>query len=127
MTTQKPKKYLWILSTLLPLVGLTGIGLFQYTGQAWMLIIPLVFIYIVIPVLDWLFSKDPSNPDENQVPTLEKIPFYNWILYLMLPLHFGVFFLPHLFYGHRTTDLVDAMYFTVDAGGVWWFGCELRP
>lgn len=92
MTTQKPKKYLWILSTLLPLVGLTGAGLYQFTGQAWMLFIPLMFIYAVIPLLDWVFSKDPSNPDENEVPALEQMPFYNWILYLMLPLHFGVFF-----------------------------------
>ena len=92
MKTQKPKKYLWILSTLLPLMGLSGIVLYQKTQQPLMLLVPLLFIYVVIPLLDLLFSTDESNPNEAQVISLEQSAFYNWILYLMLPVHFFVFF-----------------------------------
>jgi len=90
-TPQKPKKYLWILSTLLPLLGLSGVGTYQFTGQSWTLVIPLLFIYLVIPGLDLLFSTDESNPDERQITSLEHNAFYNWVLYLMLPLHLLVF------------------------------------
>ena len=92
MKTQKPKKYLWILSTLLPLVGLSGIVMYQLLEQPLMLLVPLLFIYVVIPLLDLLFSTDESNPNEAQVAQLEKSSYYNWVLYLMLPVHFFVFF-----------------------------------
>lgn len=92
MQTQKPKKYLWILSTLLPLLGLTGVIVFEKTQQPWVLFLPILFIYLVIPLLDLVFSTDESNPSEAQVKTLEQSAYYNWILYLMIPIHFFVFF-----------------------------------
>ncbi len=92
MKPQKPKKYLWILSTLLPLVGLTGIVLYQQLQQPILVFVPLVFIYLIIPILDLVFSTDESNPSETEVVDLERSVFYNWVLYLMIPIHFFVFF-----------------------------------
>ncbi len=86
----KPKKYLWIFSTLMPLVGVAGIALFQITNTPWMLLVPLIFIYLFIPLLDTIFSTDDSNPNAKQVVELEQSAYYDWVLYLMLPLHFGV-------------------------------------
>ena len=86
----KPKKYLWIFSTLMPLVGAVGMGLYQINQNPWMLLVPLVFIYLFIPLLDTIFSTDDSNPNADQVAELEQSAFYDWVLYLMLPLHFGV-------------------------------------
>ncbi len=91
MTQQKPKKYLWILSTLLPLLGLAGIGLYEVTSVSFLLVTPLLFIYIVVPALDHVFSQDDTNPNESDVPKLENTAYYNWILYLMIPVHFFVF------------------------------------
>lgn len=82
------KKYLWLLSTLLPLIAISGIFLYKQTNQAWTIFIPLVFIYIFIPVLDWMFSEDQTNPPEAVVPELEKKPYYRLVTYLMLPVHF---------------------------------------
>lgn len=92
MQAQKPKKYLWILSTLLPLVGLSGIALYKISHQPLALFLPLVFIYLLIPFLDFLFGNDLANPLESQVPALEQSKFYDWILYLMLPIHLFVLF-----------------------------------
>ncbi|TDR22697.1 alkane 1-monooxygenase [Marinicella litoralis] len=92
MDQVKPKKYLWILSVLLPLVGLSGISLYEMTSVAWCLLLPIAFIYIGIPLLDWLFSTDNSNPDAAQLIQLEQSKFYDWILFLMLPVHFFVFY-----------------------------------
>lgn len=92
MQTRKPKKYLWLLSTLLPLVALSGMWLFEWLNQLLLLAVPLLFIYLLIPALDLVFSTDESNPDEEQVQNLEQDSYYNWVLYLMLPLHFFVFY-----------------------------------
>ncbi len=91
MKPQKPKKYLWILSTLLPIVGLTGILLYQQFAQPLLLWVPLLFIYVGIPLLDLVFSIDVSNPNDEQVLELEQTVFFDWVLYLLLPIHFFVF------------------------------------
>ncbi len=80
------------MSTLLPLIGMSGVVLYQTSQQPLMLLVPLVFIYVVIPVLDFVFSTDTSNPSEADVPKLEQSKFYDWVLYLMLPLHFFVLY-----------------------------------
>ncbi|WP_154222487.1 alkane 1-monooxygenase [Marinicella rhabdoformis] len=86
------KKYLWLMSSVLPLVGTVGVLLFVQLNHAWLLLLPLVFIYVVIPLMDYLLPNDPSNPTESVVPDLEKQAYYSWILYLMLPAHFVSFF-----------------------------------
>jgi len=105
MKAQKPKKMLWIFSTLLPLVGLTGMVLYQQFNESLMLFVPLLFIYLVIPLLDLVFSKDESNPSIEQVVELEKSKFYDWILYLMLPVYFFVFFYTIYFMVNQTLEL----------------------
>ena len=65
------KKYLWLLSTFVPLVATLGVYLYKKTHQSWVMVIPLFFIYGFIPLLDTIFSKDESNPPESVVPVLE--------------------------------------------------------
>ena len=103
--TKKPKKMLWIFSTLLPLMGLMGMALYQKLNEPLMLFVPLFFIYIVIPVLDFIFSTDESNPSVEEVVELEKSTFYNWVLYLMLPIHFFVFFYTIFFVVNQPLEL----------------------
>ena len=82
------KKYLWLLSSLMPLVVMIGPYLYQTTGIQWLIFVPLIIIYIIIPLLDWVFSEDQSNPPEEIVPKLEQNNYYRFITYLMLPVHF---------------------------------------
>jgi len=82
------KKYLWFLSSLIPLVVITGPYLYLKTGIQWLTILPIIIIYMVVPLLDWVFSEDQSNPPEEIVPKLEKDPYYRIVTYLMLPIHF---------------------------------------
>ncbi len=82
------KKYLWLLSTFIPLVSVFGVYLFKQTQMAWTLFIPLAFFYIIIPILDLIFKEDESNPPESAVPELEKQKYYSWITYVMIPVHF---------------------------------------
>jgi alkane 1-monooxygenase len=79
------KRYLWLLSTLFPLIPLVGIGLVLWTGRQWMLWLPLAFVYVVIPLLDWLFPNDRSNPPEELVPRLEADAYYRLLNHLTVP------------------------------------------
>lgn len=65
------KRYLWLLSVLFPVIPFIGMGLMLWSGQQWVLWIPLLFLYIAIPALDYFFPNDQSNPPEHVVPQLE--------------------------------------------------------
>jgi alkane 1-monooxygenase len=84
------KRYLWLLSVLFPLIPFVGMGLTLWTGQEWTLWLPLVFVYLVIPLLDHLFPNDESNPPEQIVPQLESDTYYRVLNHLTVPLHFVV-------------------------------------
>jgi alkane 1-monooxygenase len=84
------KRYLWLLSTLFPLIPFVGMGLVLWTGQQWLLWLPLAFVYGVIPLLDHLFPNDRSNPPEQVVPQLEADTYYRVLNHLTVPLHFVV-------------------------------------
>ncbi len=85
------KRYAWILSLLVPLsVGL-GPLLMLATGDTRALWIPVVFFYVVAPVLDWLLGEDRSNPPESAVPALDADPYYRWVTYLLAPLLWASF------------------------------------
>jgi alkane 1-monooxygenase len=84
------KRYLWLISTLFPLIPLIGMGLMAWSGQQWMLWIPLAFLYVGIPLLDYLFPNDSSNPPEQVVPQLEADAYYRVLNHLTVPLHFVI-------------------------------------
>jgi len=82
------KRHLWLLAVLLPLIPLLSMGLMLWSGQEWMLWIPLLSLYSGIPLLDYLFPNDASNPPEQIVPQLEADIYYRVLNYLTVPLHF---------------------------------------
>lgn len=84
------KRYLWLIAVLFPLFPLIAMGLMNLSGQEWMLWIPLIFLYVFIPLLDYLFPNDRSNPPEQIVPQLEADVYYRVLNHLTVPLHFVI-------------------------------------
>ncbi len=84
------KRYLWLIAVLFPLVPFAGMGLVARTGQGWTVWVPLLVIYALVPLLDYLFPNDASNPPEQIVPQLEADRYYQVLNYLTVPLHFAV-------------------------------------
>ncbi len=72
----------------LPVVPLFGIFLYFRTGLEWLLGIPLLISYVVIPLLDWVFGPDINNPPEEIVPQLEEDRYYRRLTWVTVPLHF---------------------------------------
>ncbi len=84
------KRYLWLIAVLFPLYPLIAMGLMNWSGKEWMLWIPLLFIYVFIPVLDYLFPNDRNNPPEQIVPQLEEDVYYRLLNFLTVPFHFVI-------------------------------------
>ena len=79
------KRYLWLLSPTLPLVGLACLVAAYVTSTPWLFWgLPLLF-YGAIPVFDLLIGTDRTNPPEAAVPDLEDDPFYRTIVYAYIP------------------------------------------
>lgn len=82
------KRYWWSLSVLLPLIPALMVLLSVHYKSYWLLLSPLIFIYACVPLLDYLFGSDTSNPPEEIVPQLEQDPYYQRLLYLITPMHY---------------------------------------
>jgi len=79
------KRYLWLLSPLVPVLVLSAVLMYQWTGHpAWAWGGP-VLLYVIIPLLDWLIGTDPHNAPDSAVAQLEDDPWYRAIVYAYIP------------------------------------------
>lgn len=84
------KRYLWLNSIIMPILPLAGIGIFLLTGDQWVLCIPLVLNYAILPIVDWIVGEDKNNPPEELVPQLEADKYYRHLTYITVAMHFVV-------------------------------------
>lgn len=82
------KRYLWPLAIALPLMPLSAVALHAWSGNEWVLFLPLAQVYIAIPLIDALLGSDQSNPPEEVVVQLEADVYYRVLTYLAVPMHF---------------------------------------
>ncbi len=86
---QGPKRYLWLLGLVVPmipfiawaLVEITGLGVFWWFGP--------FLVFGILPCLDTLIGKDSENPPDSAIKWLEQDRYYRWCTYAFLPLQFG--------------------------------------
>jgi len=92
VTYKDNKHWLWMLSLVNPLIPFVGIVGQVATGNELWLVVPLILMFGMGPLLDWVFGEDENNPPEVLVPQLEKESYYRVLTYLTVPLHFIMFF-----------------------------------
>lgn len=79
------KRYLWLLSPMIPVLVLAAIALYQWTGHSgWAWGGP-ILLYGIIPILDWLIGDDRHNAPESAVAQLDADPYYRGIVYAYIP------------------------------------------
>lgn len=86
------KRSLWLLGVLTLLLPLASIGLALTTGVSLFWWFAPLFVFGVIPLLDWLLGEDASNPPESAVPALEAQRYYRWVVYLAVIAQYAAFF-----------------------------------
>ncbi len=84
------KRYLWLLSPLVPVLATIGLAIFQFTGIAAFAWSGPLLLYVLIPAFDWLIGTDRSNPPESAVAQLENDRFYRYIVYAYIPAQYVV-------------------------------------
>jgi alkane 1-monooxygenase len=86
-----PKRWVWLMSLVVPMAVGLGPALMIFSGDERALWLPVVFFYIVVPLLDFIIGTDTSNPPESAVAQLEADPYYRWITYLLTPALWAAF------------------------------------
>jgi alkane 1-monooxygenase len=82
------KRWFWLLSVFYPLQAFLGMWLHARTGNETWLLLPLALTYIGAPLLDWWLGEDQNNPPEAVVLQLDRDPYYRWLTFIVVPLHF---------------------------------------
>ena len=85
------KRYWWLLVPALfiaPAAG--GIGFIVTGNPAWVLV-PLIYVFVFIPLMDALLGEDPSNPAAAAIPAMTADRYYRRLTWAVIPLHYGLF------------------------------------
>ncbi|MDZ7769368.1 MAG: alkane 1-monooxygenase [Woeseiaceae bacterium] len=112
------KRWWWLLSVIYPLQPLIGIGLHARTGNELWLLLPLLLTYAVGPLLDALFGEDENNPPEAVIMELERDPYYRWLTYAVVPMHFVSFFVMAWWAGTQVVSVWAFLTLAITAGMV---------
>jgi len=86
ITYRDGKRYLWMLSFIPPLVPLISFWVYFRTGNAAATLIPFLFVFGFIPLLDALFGEDQYNPPAEVVAAMEADPYYLRLARISVPL-----------------------------------------
>ncbi|MGH6628865.1 MAG: alkane 1-monooxygenase, partial [Burkholderiales bacterium] len=84
------KRFLWLLSPFVPVIGLIVLGLYQWSDTGLLLWGVFILLYGIIPLLDWLVGVDRTNPPESAVAHLENDLYYRAIVYAYIPTQYLV-------------------------------------
>src|SRR2546421_10228397 len=79
------KRWMWLLSPMIPILVLTALGLYEWTGWSIFAWGGPILLYGIIPLLDWLIGVDKHNAPETAVAQLENDPYYRFIVYAYIP------------------------------------------
>lgn len=81
---------------------------FSFTGEGWLTLLPLVVFFLLIPLAELFLKPDARNLDENERQLAAKDPFYDWLLYSMIPIQitFLAWFLLTFQSANSTLELV---------------------
>src|SRR5690349_14936618 len=112
------KRYLWMLGFTVMLLPLTGVQLAQATGWPVFYWFAPLFIYTVIPLLDWAIGSDASNPPESAVPALEADRYYRVIVYAAVAIEYGIWIFAFGMIAHGGLAWHEQLGLAISAGGI---------
>ncbi len=104
-----PKRYLWLLGLVVPLIPLLAWGLVEATGLGAFYWLGPVVVFGLIPALDLLIGKDAANPPESAIAWLEQDRWYRWCTYLFLPLQYASLVLSCALWGSGELSFVESL------------------
>lgn len=115
-----PKRYLWLLSPALPVIGLAALSAYAIAPKrlralAWT---GPVLVHGVIPAIDRIIGEDKSNPPASAVQELENDKYYGRIVKAFIPAQYAVTFLGAWLASRKSTPLADKIGLTFSVGAI---------
>jgi alkane 1-monooxygenase len=111
------KRYLWLASLSGPVIPILAILGYFFAGQRPIfLAFPLIYIFVVIPILDALFGQDQHNPPEEVVPLMAADQYYRVLLYVGLILLYAQFLVVAWFLGTHSVPWWAYLTLTLGTG-----------
>jgi alkane 1-monooxygenase len=86
------KRWLYLWSLFFPALPLISVGLYFTAIGIWATLIPLLFLYICVPIVDAIIGEDPHSPPDEIVPQLATDPHYSWMVRSAVPIVWSSFF-----------------------------------
>ncbi len=115
-----PKRYLWLLSPALPVIGLaalTGYAVAPKKLRALAWAGPML-VHGIIPALDRMIGNDTSNPPADAIDRLENDKYYEWIVKAFIPAQYAATFLGAYLAGRKDIPLSDYIGLTFSVGAI---------
>ena len=100
VTYRDTKRYLWLLSLTPPLTPIIAVALYFWSGDnALFTLLPLVYAYVVIPLLDGVIGEDHANPPAEIVEKMAEDQYYRILLHISVPIYWLGLLVPAWFVG----------------------------
>ena len=80
------KRHLYILSLFLPMVPTLSVIGYLLTGNVLMTLVPLLFVFGVVPFADAILGEDTNNPPDEVVDAMAADNYYRILCILSVPL-----------------------------------------
>ncbi|VVT00997.1 alkane 1-monooxygenase [Erythrobacter sp. EC-HK427] len=85
-TDKDNKRWLYALSLFANLIPAFALGLY-FTGLGvWATLIPAIFLFVIVPVLDGLFGEDPENLSDAMLAKMSGERHYTWLVRAAVPM-----------------------------------------
>ncbi len=84
-----PKRYLWLLGLVVPLLPFMTYGLVHLTGLGALWFFGPVLVFVVFPLADLAVGLDAANPPDEVIKALEADRYYRWCTYAFLPVQYA--------------------------------------
>lgn len=117
-TWKDGKRYLWMLGAVIPGLPVTGWLLYQWSGWEIAFWFAPLFIYLFIPLMDFLIGSDLNNPPESMVEELENDRFYRYLTYAYIPIQYAVFIWGAWLFATADFGWFGMLGLTISVGGV---------
>jgi alkane 1-monooxygenase len=108
-TWHDPKRYLWLLGLIVPLIPFIAWGLAELTGLGVGYWFGPVMVFGIIPALDWIVGKDAENPPDSAIKWLEQDRYYRWCTYLFLPLQYASLIFACGLWGSGSLSVIESL------------------
>jgi len=82
-------RYAWLLALTVPLLPLACYLLVQATGWEFFWWGGPLFLFCIVPVLEWWLGRESTNPPEELMRALQNDRYYRWCTYAFIPLQYA--------------------------------------